>query len=226
MRKLILLGLLMLAGACTDTGTSDESENNAAAGPSETSEETTVDTSADVDEEDTDQATAEGLGDPTAPVTTRLTVKLTPEGEMEVISAMELEGARHKNSIVNEFVYDAVVDGKVVAAGSFANPFTRRSANNPEDGYDHEITPAEQAIVTIDLPGIQADHPGFDLSVERLTTNPHMRTMNFENIASLKDKGGAIYFGRMKREAIAQSLQKLNIQRLNRDRLNAVQSAQ
>ncbi len=190
MQKYIIALLVPMLLACTD-------ESDMASG---------VIGEADQALEMTQQAESFDKTRETMDVNVRLAVRLTSDGRVEVLNALETRGRGRLEKPVGEFVYTATVNGKPIAAGAFENPFIRRSAHHPETGYDLEIAPLDEAVVVLDLPGIDLAHPGFELDIERLTNDPRLKTINPENAIQLKQRGQSKFFGSLPQRQVVEAL--------------------
>ena len=136
---------------------------------------------------------------------TRLTVKLSKDGHMEILDVAESRGRGKRSTATGEFVYYAAVDGKRIAAGAFEDPFVITSEHHPDDDLGDFIE-VDEAEVVMDLPGVSLEHKGFDLHVERLSEDAHVRQMSLDRLDEMLHVGNAVSFAALNRTDVLRGL--------------------
>ncbi len=137
--------------------------------------------------------------------TTRLTVKLSKDGRMEILDAAESRGRGKRSTATGEFVYYAAVDGKRIAAGAFEDPFVITSEHHPGDDLGDFIE-VDEAEIVVDLPGVSLEHTGFDLHVERLSEDAHVRQLSLDKLDEMLHVGNAVSFAALNRADVLRGL--------------------
>jgi hypothetical protein len=162
--KWLMLGALVaLAGACEGTQGEEEEE---VLEPSNTSDVNTSNVGSGAG-----QTTA---SNPSAQVSTRITLRVYKDGHAEVLRAMEQPGiATLVPVMLGDHVYEVRSHGQTLAVESFVGAFEKHSMVNAKDPHfdvedEHTGLEEDSMIVQVKVPGRSLADGDFDVALHRL----------------------------------------------------------
>lgn len=98
------------------------------------------------------------------------------------------EPVRHPK-LINEYIYQVLLDGKVIETGSFSDPFVRH-VYFPDENQPHGILKAESGRFSVLLPGYVLNEKQLNrikIKLFKLVTSPPAKELSYETIDRFRD---------------------------------------